>query len=101
MLVQAKPFWALLLTAVMVLSYAPTDLSLMDDVSDPQRVAPDRDAYRWNVTADYNSHSPPFAEHHDQNTTGNTLAVAAFIGDEHLNITVFLDDPGGLSLIHI
>jgi hypothetical protein len=95
MFVHAKPFWALLLTAVMVLSYAPSDLSLMDEFSDPQRVAPDRDAYRWNVTADYNSHSPPYTEHHDQNTTGNTLAVAAFVGDEHLNITVFLDDPGG------
>ena len=95
MLVHAKPFWALLLTAVMVLSYAPSDLSLMDDFSDPQRVAPDRDAYRWDVTANFLDRSPPFIEQHNHVNVSNTMTIPAIAGDEDLNITVYLDDPGG------
>ena len=95
MLVQAKPFWALLLTAVMVLSYAPSDMSLVDEFSDPQRVAPDHDAYRWNVTANFLDRSPPFIEHHDHINVSNTMTIPAIAGDEDLNITVYLDDPGG------
>ena len=40
MLVQAKPFWALLLVVIVMLPYAPSGVSLTDNVAQPKHVAP-------------------------------------------------------------
>ena len=72
MLVQAKPFWALLLTAVMVCSYLPLESgSVLPNHNEPALVLPDRNAYDWSVTVTHASGkflqpSPEQCEqHHD------------------------------------
>ena len=78
MLVQAKPFWALLLTAVMVCAYLPLEPdSVLPNQNEPRLVLPDRNAYDWNVTATYasgESHSHQRSDASNTMTVNNTLS---------------------------
>ena len=87
MLVQAKPFWALLLTAVMVCAYLPLESgSVLPNHNEPALVLPDRNAYDWSVTATYasgESHS------HQRSDASNTMTVNNIL-DGSIEISVDL-----------
>ena len=94
MLVQAKPFWALLLTAVMVCAYLPLEPdSVLQNQNEPRFVLPDRDAYDWSVTV---THANGSSYSHHRSNASNTMSVYQLTGNAggggKLNITVDLID---------
>ena len=94
MLVQAKPFWALLLTAVMVCAYLPLEPdSVLQNQNEPRFVLPDREAYDWSVTV---THANGSSYSHHRSNASNTMSVYQLTGNAggggKLNITVDLID---------
>ena len=77
---QAKPFWALLLTAVMVCSYLPLESgSVLPNHNEPALVLPDRDAYDWNVTV---THVNGSSYSHHRSNASNTMSVNQLTGGD-------------------
>ena len=94
MLVQAKPFWALLLTAVMVCAYLPLEPdSVLPNQNEPRLVLPDRNAYDWSITV---THVNGSSYSHYRSNASNTMSVYQLTGGGDvagtLNITVDLID---------
>jgi len=85
--VHAKPFWAVLLTTVMVCSCLPLESgSILPNHDEPRLVLPNRNAYDWNVTATYasgESHS------HQRSDASNTMSVND-IADGGIDVSVDL-----------
>ena len=79
MLVQAKPFWALLLTAVMVCAYLPLESdSVLPNHNEPALVLPDRNAYDWSVTV---THVNGSSYSHHRSNASNTMSVYQLTGN--------------------